>query len=49
MVKNGSPQTGDVYLKFNGRDSYVKIPSIADYSVSTTGGSRLLHGSGQIR
>jgi hypothetical protein len=37
MGKNGSPQTGDVYLKFNGRDSYVEIPSIADYSVSTTG------------
>ena len=37
MVKNGSPQTGDVYLEFNGRDSYVEIPSIADYSASTTG------------
>jgi len=37
MVKNGSPQTGDVYLKFNGRDSYVEIPSIADYGASTTG------------
>jgi hypothetical protein len=37
MVKNGSPQTGDIYLRFNGRDSYVEIPSIADYSASTTG------------
>ena len=37
MVKNGSPKTGDVYLEFNGRDSYVEIPSIADYSASTTG------------
>jgi len=37
MVKNGSPQTGDVYLEFNGRESYVEIPSIADYSASTTG------------
>ena len=37
MVKNRSPQTGDVYLKFNGRDSYVEIPSIADYSANTTG------------
>jgi len=37
MLKNGSPQTGDVYLQFNGRDSYVEIPSIADYSASTNG------------
>jgi hypothetical protein len=34
MLKNGSLQTGDVYLKFNGRDSYVEIPGIADYSAS---------------
>jgi hypothetical protein len=32
------PQSGDVYLKFNGRDAYVEIPSLGDYSVSTTGG-----------
>ena len=32
-----SPRSGDVYLKFNGRDSYVEIRSIGDYSVSTTG------------
>src|SRR5215813_10078220 len=37
MVKNGSLQTGDVYLEFNGRDSYVEIPNISDYSASTTG------------
>src|SRR5215472_15188342 len=37
MSKNASPQTGDIYLGFNGRDAYVEIPSIADYSVSTTG------------
>ena len=49
MGKNGSPQTGDVYLKFNGRDSYVEIPSIADYSVSTTGELTIAAGSGQIR
>jgi Concanavalin A-like lectin/glucanases superfamily len=38
MVKNASPQSGDVYLKFNGRDAYVEIPSLGDYSVSATGG-----------
>ena len=37
MTKDSSPQSGDVYLKFNGRDAYVEVPSIADYSVSTTG------------
>jgi hypothetical protein len=34
---NAEPQPGDVYLRFNGRDAYVEIPSIDDYSVSTTG------------
>jgi hypothetical protein len=37
MAKNSSPKPGDVYLAFNGRDAYVEVPSIADYSVSTTG------------
>ncbi|HEX3418128.1 MAG TPA: LamG-like jellyroll fold domain-containing protein [Stellaceae bacterium] len=37
MAKNASPKTGDVYLGFNGRDAYVEVPSIADYSISTTG------------
>jgi hypothetical protein len=37
MTKSASPRSGNVYLKFNGRDSYVEIPSIADYSVSATG------------
>ena len=37
MATNASPQSGDVYLQFNGRDAYVEIPSLADYSVSTTG------------
>jgi hypothetical protein len=37
MAKNASPHSGDVYLEFNGRDAYVEIPSIDDYSVSTTG------------
>jgi Concanavalin A-like lectin/glucanases superfamily len=36
MVKNASPGRGDLYLKFNGRDSYIEIPSIDQYSVSTT-------------
>jgi hypothetical protein len=37
MATNASPQSGDVYLQFNGRDAYVEIPSLADYSASTTG------------
>jgi hypothetical protein len=37
MVRNASPKPGDLYLEFNGRDAYVEIPSIADYSVGTTG------------
>jgi hypothetical protein len=37
MRQNSSPRPGDVYLKFNGRDAYVEIPSLAGYSVSATG------------
>jgi hypothetical protein len=37
MLENVGPQPGDVYLELNGRDAYVEMPSIADYSVSTTG------------
>ena len=37
MAKNASPKPGDVYLEFNGSDASVEIPSLADYSVSTTG------------
>lgn len=37
MPENAAPQAGDAYLRFNGRDAYVEIPSIDDYSVSTTG------------
>ena len=37
MNENASPKSGDVYLQFNGSDAYVEIPSIEDYSVSTTG------------
>jgi Concanavalin A-like lectin/glucanases superfamily len=37
VTENASPQRGDVYLKFNGRDAYVEIPSVDDYSVSKTG------------
>ena len=37
MAENAEPQAGDSDLRFNGRDAYVEIPSIDDYSVSTTG------------
>jgi hypothetical protein len=37
MAENAQPQAGDSYLRFNGSDAYVEIPSIDDYSVSTTG------------
>jgi Concanavalin A-like lectin/glucanases superfamily len=37
MSKNSSPRTGEVYLKFNGHNAYVEIPSLADYSIGTTG------------
>jgi hypothetical protein len=37
MTENTSPKPGDVYLAFNGLDTYVEVPNIADYSVSTTG------------
>lgn len=37
MTGNASPQSGNFYLEFNGRNAYVEIPSIDDYSVSTTG------------
>jgi len=37
MAANAAPRPGDVYLRFNGQDNYVEIPSIADYSVATTG------------
>jgi hypothetical protein len=37
MAENASPKPGDVHLEFNGRDAYVEIPSLPDYSVSTTG------------
>ena len=37
MLANAAPRPGDVYLRFNGLDDYVEIPSIADYSIATTG------------
>jgi hypothetical protein len=37
MATNSEPGKGDVYLQFNGRDNYVEIPSIGDYSITTTG------------
>jgi hypothetical protein len=36
MLKNASPQPGDVYLELNGRNAYVEIPPIKEYSVRTT-------------
>ncbi len=37
MAQNAAPQSGDVFLLFNGTDSYVEIPSIDAYSVVTSG------------
>lgn len=37
MIAHAAPQSGDVYLSFNGRDQYVEIPSSVDYSAATTG------------
>jgi hypothetical protein len=37
VVANAAPRQGDVYLRFNGQDSFVAIPNIADYSIATTG------------
>jgi hypothetical protein len=37
VLANAAPRPGDVYLRFNGLDNYVEIPSIADYSIATTG------------
>jgi hypothetical protein len=37
MAANSAPQKGDVYLKLNGVDNYVEIPSIDDYSIAATG------------
>jgi hypothetical protein len=36
MAANSAPQTGDVYLKLNGVDNFVEIPSMVDYSIATT-------------
>jgi Concanavalin A-like lectin/glucanases superfamily len=37
MTANSVPRKGDVFLKFNGIDTYVEIPSTEDYSLATTG------------
>jgi hypothetical protein len=37
VATNAAPRPGDVYLKFNGLDNYVEIPSTADYSIATSG------------
>jgi hypothetical protein len=37
MADNSAPRHGDVYLKLNGVNNFVEIPSSADYSIATTG------------
>jgi hypothetical protein len=37
MSQNSAPRSGEVYLRLNGRDAYVEVASIADYSLVTTG------------
>jgi hypothetical protein len=37
MCQNSAPRIGDIFLNFNGVDNYVEVPSITDYSLSTTG------------
>jgi len=34
---SAAPNRGDIYLRFNGIDNYVEIPSSDDFSVSTSG------------
>ncbi len=34
---SAEPNRGDIYLRFNGIDNYVEIPSSDDFSVSTSG------------
>jgi hypothetical protein len=37
MAQTAAPQSGDIYLSFNGQDSYVEIPGTDDLSPATTG------------
>ena len=37
MAQTSAPQSGDIYLSFNGQDSYVEIPGTDDLSPATTG------------
>jgi len=37
VVTNAAPRQGDIYLKFNGLDNYIEIPSSTDYGIATTG------------
>jgi concanavalin A-like lectin/glucanase superfamily protein len=37
MTANSAPRTGDIYLKLNGLNNFVEIPSSTDYSIATTG------------
>jgi hypothetical protein len=39
VSKNAAPRPGDVYLRFNGIDSYVEVPDADDYSVATGHGA----------
>ena len=48
MLANAAPGPGDVYLRFNGLDNYVEIPSIADYSIATTGELAVARGLDRI-
>src|SRR5258708_37790199 len=34
---SAAPNRGDIFLRFNGIDNYVEIPSSDDFSVSTSG------------
>jgi len=36
MGANAAPRQGDVYLRFDGVNNFVEIPSTADYSIATT-------------
>jgi Concanavalin A-like lectin/glucanases superfamily len=37
MPMKAAPQSGDIYISFNGSDAYVEIASIDDYSITKTG------------
>src|SRR5262249_45050331 len=37
MADNSAPRQGDIYLKLDGVNNFVEIPSSADYGIATTG------------